>query len=369
MRFLPLLLVPVLLSCQRETYGVPPNARQLWESDNPVRAIPPGPLGSGIDLSRLPIPPTPERVRLGRWLFFDARLSRDGTLSCATCHQPGHAFSSPLPVATGIGGQRGTRKVPTIVNLAAVRDRPRNFEAEPRPGPFFWDGRAPSLERQALEPIANPIEMGSSHVEMEQTLSRIDGYRPYFAEAFGDARITRERVAWALADYERTRLSGNSPFDRWRTGKDGSAVSTDVKRGFDLFTGKAQCNRCHVEPLFTDTGFHNLGVGWNAVTRTFTDQGRHAVTKGSVMQADPGTFKTPTLREVSRRAPYMHDGSIATLREVVEFYNRGGNPNPDLDNAIAPRGLSSDEVAAIVAFLSSLDGEGWQDAAPLHFPR
>jgi len=369
MRFLPLLLVPALLSCQRDTDGVPPAVRQLWESDNPLRAIPASPLGPGLELSRLPVPPTPKRVRLGRWLFFDARFSRDGTLSCASCHLPEHAFSSNAAVATGIDGQRGTRKIPTIVNLAAMPERPRNFETEPRAGPFFWDGRAASLERQALEPIANPIEMGSSHAQMERTLSRIDGYRPYFAEAFGDPRITRDRVARALADYERTRMSGNSPFDRWRTGKDHGAVSAEVKRGFDLFTGKAQCARCHPGPLFTDAGFHNLGIGWNAATRTFADQGRHAVTRGSVMQADPGTFKTPTLREVSRRAPYMHDGSIATLREVVEFYNRGGIPNPDLDNRIAPRGLSDDEIDAIVAFLKSLDGEGWQDVAPTHFPR
>jgi len=369
MRFLPLLLVPVLLSCQRETYGVPPDVRQLWESDNPLRAIPAGPLGSGLDLWRLPVPPTPERVRLGRWLFFDARLSRDGTLSCASCHQPGRAFSSDAAVATGVDGQRGMRKIPTIVNLAAIPERPRNFETEPRGGPFFWDGRATSLERQALEPIANPIEMGSSHAQMEQTLSRIDGYRPYFAQAFGDTRITKDRVARALADYERTRMSGNSPFDRWRTGRDDRAVSAEVKRGFALFTGKAQCARCHPGPLFTDAGFHNLGVGWNAATRTFSDEGRHAVTRGSVRQADPGTFKTPTLREVSRRAPYMHDGSIATLRDIVEFYNRGGIPNPDLDNNIAPRGLSGDEIDAIVAFLKSLDGEGWQDVAPSHFPR
>jgi cytochrome c peroxidase len=363
-----LLLCFLLPACRQDTYGPPRAQRQTWESDNPLRPIPAAPLGIDIDLSRLPIPPTPQRARLGRWLFFDARLSGDGTLSCASCHQPAHAFSSTSPVATGIGGQRGTRKIPTIVNLAAIPQRPRNFETRPRPGPFFWDGRAPSLERQALEPIANPIEMGSSHARMEQTLSRIGGYRPYFVEAFGDARITRDRVAQALADYERTRMSGNSSFDRWHTGKNDQAVAGDVKRGFALFAGTAQCIRCHPAPLFTDGGFHNLGVGWDPAARTFADEGRHAVTRGSVTQADPGTFKTPTLREVSRRAPYMHDGSIGTLREVVEFYNRGGIPNPDLDNNIRPLGLSSLEVEAIVAFLRALDGEGWQDVPPSHFP-
>ena len=367
MRASALLAIPLLLltACGRPPAGTPASERQRWEKDNPLRAIPRPPLGSGIDLSRLPVPPTPERVRLGRWLFFDTRLSKDGTVSCASCHQPQHAFALPAGIAAGIGGQRGTRKVPTIVNLA-VPPRPVNFRSKPASF-FFWDGRAPSLERQALEPIANPIEMGNSHAQMEQSLARIAGYRRYFAAAFGDARVTRERVAQALADYERTRMSGNSAFDRWQAGKDAGAVSAEVKRGFTLFIGKAECTSCHRPPLFTDGGFHNLGVGWDAVTRTFADEGRRAVTKGTAMQDDPGTFKTPTLREVSRRAPYMHDGSLATLRDVVEFYNRGGIPNPDSD--LEPRGLTAAEIDAVVAFLKSLDGEGWQDTGPSHFPR
>jgi cytochrome c peroxidase len=352
-------------ACGRDAPGISRAQRQLWELANPLRPIPAGPLGTNLDLTRLPIPPTPERVRLGRWLFFDARLSADGTMSCASCHQPQHAFSLPDGIAAGIGGQRGTRKVPTVINLGTP-PRPMNFRSQPVAF-FFWDGRAPSLERQALQPVVNPIEMGSSHAQMEQALSRIGGYRPYFAEAFGDERITKERVAQALADYERTRMSGNSPFDRWRSGKDGDAVSPEVKRGFTLFTGKANCAGCHPPPLFTEGGFKNLGIGWSAATGTFADEGRYAVTKGTLMQEDPGTFKTPMLREIRRRAPYMHDASLATLRDVVAFYNRGGVPNPDID--IKPLGLTDAEIDAIVAFLQSLDGEGWQDVAPSHFPR
>jgi cytochrome c peroxidase len=301
-------------------------------------------------------------------LFFDRRLSRDGTISCASCHQPEHAFSQTAPVATGIGGAKGKRKVPTIINLAIPRRW--SFFADAPLGAFFWDGRARTLEQQALEPVANPMEMGSSHVRMVETVGGVPGYLPYVAEAFGDARVTTERIAHAIADYERTRMSGNSPFDRWQAGE-GDAVAADVKRGFTLFSGKAGCAACHRPPLFTDGEFHNVGVGWDPQTRTFADEGHYAVTRGTVFVGIPGSFKTPGLREVTRHAPYMHDGSIATLRHVVEFYNQGATPNPDLSFRI-PRtglGLTSSEIDDILAFLRSLEGEGWQDAGPSHFPR
>jgi cytochrome c peroxidase len=304
-------------------------------------------------------------VRLGRWLFFDRRLSRDGTIACASCHQPEFAFSQPTPVATGVGGRRGRRKVPPIINLA-VTFPPTNFRTGPQSA-FFWDGRTTSLEEQALEPIANPDEMGSAHSEMVRTLSGIMSYRPYFREAFGDTAITKERVAQALAAYERTRMSGNSAFDRWRSGDD-NAVSDRAKQGFAVFQGSGQCFHCHGGPLFTRAQFHNIGIGWDPVTQTFADEGRHAVTKGTVFEAWPGTFKVPTLREVARRAPYMHDGSLRTLREVVEYYNRGANPNPYLSAFIRPIGLTNTEIDALVAFLESLNGEGWQDTGPSRFP-
>jgi cytochrome c peroxidase len=333
-----------------------------WEAANPIVPLPSGPLGTEIDLTALPDPPTPERVRLGRWLFYDTRLSADNSVACATCHRPEHAFSEPTPVSSGIRGQKGTRKAPTFINQA-VTIYPH----------FFWDGRAGSLEDQALGPIANPVEMGNTHESMIAALARVPSYAPYFEQAFGTPEITRERVAKAIADYERTRMSGNSPWDRWRYNRDEAAVSAAVKTGHDLFNNKAGCAQCHLGNNFTDAQFHNLGVGWSEVTGSFADDGRWTVTKalpeGQRRDADRGAFKTPTLREVTRHAPYMHDGSMATLREVVQFYNRGGIKNPWLDPKIKPLELTESEIDALVAFLRALEGEGYQDAPPASFPQ
>jgi cytochrome c peroxidase len=333
--------------------------------DNPLRPIPAAPLGLVIDLTRLPVPPTPERVRLGRWLFFDKRLSADGSLACSRCHQPEFAFSQRTAVATGIGGRTGRRKAPSIINLG-VPPQLVNFRRTPQAF-LFWDGRAPSLEAQALQPIADVNEMGNSHDAMVTSVGGTRGYAPYFIEAFGDSRVTKERIAHAIADYERTRMSGNSPFDRWRAAIDDDAISEEAKLGYDLFSGKAQCAHCHSLDG-RQGGFHNTGIGWNPRTHAFADLGRYAVTRGSELEDWPGTFKSPTLREASRHPPYMHDGSIATLREVVEFYNRGGNRNPDLSVFIRPLHLTPHEIDAIVAFLNSLEGEGWQDEGPRLFP-
>jgi cytochrome c peroxidase len=301
-------------------------------------------------------PPSPARVRLGRWLFYDTRLSADNTIACASCHKPEFAFSEGTPVSTGIKGQKGNRKAPTFVNKAVT--------LAPH---FFWDGRAGSLEDQALGPIANPIEMGNTHDGMIATLSRVDGYKPYFKEAFGTEEITKERVAQAIADYERTRVSGNSPYDRWRFNREQDAVSAEAKRGHDLFFDTAGCVQCHTGSSFSDSLFHNTGVGWDPGAKTFKDEGRYLVTK---KEEDRGAFKTPVLRDVSKHAPYMHDGSIATLREVVELYNKGGIPNPYLSKArIKPLNLTDADIDAIVAFLESLDGEGYQDTPPTTFPQ
>jgi cytochrome c peroxidase len=326
-----------------------------WEDANPLQPLPRPPLGLQSTFAELPTPPTPARVRLGRWLFYDTRLSGDGSLSCASCHLPEHAFSQPTPVSTGVHGQRGVRKAPPLVNLA--------WTIYPN---FFWDGRASSLEAQALAPIANPIEMGGSHGAMVKTLAAVRGYRPYFKEAFGSDRITKERVAHAIADYERTRLSGNSPVDRWRVGRDESAVSAEVKQGYALFFGKAECNQCHLGESYTDGRFHNLGIGWDAASRSFADPGRHAITK---RDADRGAFKTPGLREVAQHAPYMHDGSIATLGEVVRHYDRGGIANPWLTTRVRKLDLTAEEVRALVAFMEALSGEGYADRAPIAFPQ
>ena len=288
-------------------------------------------------------------------------------MSCASCHQPEYAFSNRSRVARGIASHAGRRKVLPIINLALQRP-PTLFRSGP-PAPFFWDGRAASLEQQALQPIENADEMGSSQSAMLRTLSAVRAYGRYFEEAFGNARITPDRVARALADYERTRLSGNSPFDRWRFGHEEHAISDAAKLGASLFDGKAQCAHCHAAGSFAGGGFHNTGLAWDPRTRTYTDLGHYTATKGTVFEDWPGTFKAPTLREVSRHPPYMHDGSIATLREVIEFYNRGGRPNPNLDGFIRPLHLNAREVDALVAFLESLNGEGWQDRGPSRFPQ
>jgi cytochrome c peroxidase len=338
-------IVLVTVACGRPT---PP-----WEEANPITPVPAPPLGMELYFADA-TPPAPASVRLGRWLFYDTRLSGDGTVACATCHKPEHAFSEPTRVSSGVGGQQGKRKAPTFINQAVT--------LYPH---FFWDGRAGSLEDQALGPIANPIEMGNTHESMVTALSRIDGYKPYFQEVFGSEEITKERVARAIADYERTRMSGNAPYDRWRTKKDQSAVSAAAKEGHRLFFDKAQCSQCHVGSAFTDSRFHNVGIGWDATTKTFADEGRFIVTK---KPEDLGAFKTPTLREVTKHPPFMHDGSFATLRAVIEHYNRGGIPNPNLSSKIQPLGLTESEIAALVAFLESLEGEGYQDTPPASFP-
>ncbi len=331
-----------------------------WEAENPVRPLPIPPLGVAAELSDLSFRVTPEKVRLGRWLFYDPRLSRDAKVSCASCHDPAHGFSETEPVSTGVHGKKGMRKAPPILNVA--------FPVYPV---FFWDGRASSLTEQAKGPMANPVEMGMTPDDVVGLVRSIRPYGRYFSEAFGDERVDFDRIAEAIASYEATRFSGNSAYDRWDAG-DPRALSADERLGRDLFFGKAACNQCHLGFNFSDGRFHNLGVGWKepapgAPTRAgFADPGRAAITG---KDEDLGAFKTPTLRDVSSRAPYMHDGSVATLRDAVLLYDRGGKRNPWLSAEVKPIGLSPGEVDALVAFLRALDGEGYRDDAPRSFPR
>lgn len=337
-----------------------------WEAANPVRPLPEPPLGIGGEknppatLSDFENPPTPESVRLGRWLFFDKRLSADNQVSCATCHRPENGFSEPTPVSTGIDGKKGARKAPSFLN-----------QAWNNTGHFFWDGRAGSLEEQAGGPMINAIEMGNKdHEAVIAKLRSIKGYAKYFEEAFGSSEVTIDRVTKAIADYERTRMSGNSAWDRFMAG-DRSALSSDAKKGRTLFFGNGFCNNCHKGPNLTDNDFHNLGVGWDEETKTFADEGRYVVTNE---EKDKGAFKTPGLRDVSKRAPYMHDGSVKTLAEVVKLYSKGGIPNPQLDRKIDRRfaeqlDFNDEQVQQLVAFMEALDGEGYQDTAPTSFPQ
>ena len=339
-----------------------PSAARL-DRDNPIITATPPPFGME-EFFAASHPPDPARARLGRWLFYDTRLSSDGTLSCATCHRPEFAFAEPEATPIGIRGQRGRRKTPGIINLAARTELPGTIND---PGAtFFWDGRATSLEQQVLAPISDPREMGLEHPAMITRFAGIEGYRRYFDEAFGSSDITTERIAAALADFVRTRRSGNSPYDRWSYGKDGKALSREAQRGAEIFFFNGRCATCHAGFNFSDGLFHSIGIGWDTTTQKFADEGRFAVTKNP---ADMGKFKTPGLRDVEKRAPYMHDGSMKTLREVVEFYNRGGHPDAPNSARVGPLGLSQTDVDNVVLFLKSLSGEGYQDRPPKYFPQ
>jgi cytochrome c peroxidase len=293
-------------------------------------------------------PLTAAKIELGRLLYFDTRLSADATVSCATCHSPDKGFTDQAPVSTGIRGQKGTRSAPTVLNSAF------NFFQ-------FWDGRAGSLEEQAGGPVENPVEMGNSHAKAGETIAGIEGYAPYFTKAFGDPKVDIDRITKAIASYERTVLSGNSAWDRYVDG-DKKALSDSAARGLELFEGKALCTRCHVGFNLTDGLFHNLGVGMSADE---PDLGRYEITKE---EADKGAFKTPILRDLQRTAPYMHDGSVATLEEVIALYDRGGEKNPWLDAKMQPLGLSDEEKKDLLAFLNSLEGD-WKFDAPTEFPK
>lgn len=283
-----------------------------------------------------------EKVELGRNLFFDPRLSADGTVSCATCHDPLSAFSLSGRFATGVRGQVGHRKPPTIINAAYNRAQ-------------FWDARAATLEEQAAVPLMNPAEMGMSPASVVSALTAIPGYAALFQKAFGDSAVSVARVTEAIATFERTVVSGNSAYDRFVAGERG-ALSPEQSRGIGVFR-EARCNACHEGKAFSNGALANLGVGTD---KPEADPGRFAITHE---EQDRGRFKTPGLRDVSLRAPYMHDGSLNTLEEVVEFYDKGGIPNRNLDNRIRPLHLTAVNKADLVAFLRALNGEGWQDAA------
>lgn len=286
-----------------------------------------------------------EKAELGKLLYFDPRLSRDNTVSCATCHDPKKGWSNGEAVATGIGGQKGGRSAPTIINAAYAPLQ-------------FWDGRAVGLEGQALGPVQNPIEMNLTLPEMEKKLNAIKGYRDQFKKVFGTPEVTAENVGKAIAAFERTLIFGNAPYDKFKSG-DKTALSESAQRGQKLFFGKANCSACHSGPTFTDGAFHNIGLGMKSEK---PDLGRFEHSK---LEGDKGSFKTPGLREIKRTAPYMHDGSHKTLKEVVEYYNKGGEPNPQLDEEIFPLKLSAEEVDDLVRFLEEgLSGEYPDVAAP-----
>jgi cytochrome c peroxidase len=300
---------------------------------------------------------TPAKAELGYLLFFDKRLSSDGSVSCASCHSPNHAFTDAGPVSTGIGGQKGGRSAPSVIN--------RVYGALQ-----FWDGRAASLEDQAKGPIANSIEMTSeknadkAHAAAVERLGKVKEYRQRFKAVYGTEELTIDHVAKAIATFERMIISGNSAYDRYKAG-DMKAMTESQARGMNIFfSNNARCDACHDGAAFTTNQFANIGIGMD---KPNPDLGRYIVTK---KEADKGAFKTPGLRDVAHTGPYMHDGSLKTLEEVVEHYDKGGIKNQWLHQDIRPLKLTKQDKTDLVAFLHALDGEGWQQfKAPAILPK
>ena len=317
-------------------------------SNNPLGAevkITP-PLGLGPVPIPRDNPPTADTIALGRRIFYDTHVSVDNTLSCASCHRPDAYFTDGKNVSTGVRGALGTRNAPTVLNAAYL--------------PFqFWDGRAITLEQQAAFPIANPVEMSQPHAADVSKLSDDPTYRAEFKKSFGTEDVTIERVEAALASFERTLLSGNSAFDRYQFGGDKNALTPAQLRGYAVFLDptRGNCAACHTigtqGALFTDGKFRNTGQGVDADGK-ITDTGRFHETK---IATDTGAFKTPTLRNVAKTAPYMHDGSLKTLRAVMDFYAGQGNSNPYLDPEMKKIHLTGPERDDLVEFMNSLTGD------------
>jgi cytochrome c peroxidase len=277
-------------------------------------------------------PHSEAKAELGQMLFFDPILSGSRSRSCATCHNPSLSWGDGLAHAVGEQQVAMALRSPTLLNVAWA----------PRLG---WEGKFGDLESVAFGPITSPANMNLQEPELIKRLSSIPGYVRSFASAFGEGPITRHNIEAALATYERTIVSGTAPFDRWLMG-DEQAIDLRAKRGFDIFTGKGRCSECHSGWAFTDSSFHDIGTAQG----DDIGRGRFFPTSIKLRYA----FKTPTLRDVARRAPYMHDGSLATLQDVVALYDRGGIARPSRSALIGPLGLTDDEKAELVAFLATL---------------
>lgn len=295
-----------------------------------------------LGLPAVPVPQdnpmTDEKIELGKMLYFDKRLSKDGTIACATCHDPKMAWTEHEATSTGIGGQVGGANSPTVINAAYAPAQ-------------FWDGRAASLEEQALGPIENPIEMGHKLDDLVPQLNKIAGYKERFQKAFG-TDVTKEGIAKAIATFERTVLSGNSPYDKFKAG-DENALTDAQKKGMELFDDLG-CSSCHAPPIFSNYKYYNAGVG---SSKEPPDEGRKSVTGED---KDMGKFRVPMLREVANTGPYFHDGSCDTLEKAVAMMAGGGIDNPNLSGLL--KGIGSKEVSAedqanIVEFLKALSGE------------
>ncbi len=354
--------------------SVPLRARSRGSAVPPAR--PAIPIGQPIAIvAPLGLPPVPipkdnpltrETVFLGRKLFFDKLFSRDNTVSCASCHDPRYGFADPKPVSEGVNGLKGTRNAPTVLNAAYNEI-------------LFWDGRAPTLEAQAAGPVDNPVELAHSLIGVERKLAAIPEYIELFEKAWGPGRITYEMVAKSLASYQRTLVSGNSPFDRYYYGGDKTAISESAIRGLKYYLNPslkaANCVSCHRIDVkfstFTEPRFHNTGVAFVPQTGQLLDLGRGLIRPGPKMA---GAFRTLTLRNIALTAPYMHDGSMKTLEETIDFYFEGGRPNPNISVDMPDPGLpdipKAEQAQAkkdLVEFMKTLNGDTPPDAVPPDF--
>lgn len=284
---------------------------------------------------------TPQRVALGRQLFFDPRLSGSGLMSCSTCHSPNANWEDRMPTAIGRDGRILARSTPTILNAAWG-------------GPFFWDGRTDTLEQQAVGPIAAPGEMNLPHDQAVARIAAIGGYRHAFAAAYSDEGVTIDTIGKALAAFERSIVSARAPFDRWVEGER-DAISPAAHRGFAIFNTTGRCATCHSGWRFTDDGFHDIGV-------SASDEGRAAVFPG--IEELRFAFKTPTLRNIDRRGPYMHDGSLRTLEEVIAFYNTPPTQRASLSPDFVPLHLSQADRDDLLAYLHTLTSDDPVERAP-----
>ncbi len=300
--------------------------------------------GTLVPLSAAPTMPaqnlgTKSKVELGKHLFFDPRLSKNGSISCAFCHVPTAGYADPRPVSIGVDNRRGGRNSPTVLNAAYF----------PK---LFWDGRASSLEEQAIGPLGNPVEMANpDYNALVGRLRKIRYYRVAFYKVYGGA-VSLDRIAQSLSAFERTLVTPDSPYDRYLMG-DVNALNDAQKRGLAIFKGKGRCAVCHNGPLLSDLSYHNLGVP--QVGPLAVDVGRYAVTHNP---EDKGRFRTAGLRNIALTAPYMHDGVFRTLRDVVDFYDKGGGSSPyPKDPLIVPLHLTDQEKSDLISFLKSLNGE------------
>lgn len=323
-----------------------------------LQAEAPFPVSLGLPTLHWPEdnPYSKEKAELGRLLYFDKRLSADNSVSCASCHAISKAFTDNKPVSDGIYGLKGTRNAPTVINSGYERQ-------------LFWDGRASSLEEQCKGPLANNKEMAhadtahEAHMQCQKRVMKIPGYRILFQQVFGED-CSIDLIAKAVATYERTVLSGASDYDLYMTGVDKTKMSEEALQGLKVFR-KSGCANCHAGPLFSDGRFLNIGVGMGAKE---PDLGRYVITQN---EKDYGAFKVPTLRDIEHTFPYMHDGSLNTLEEVVDYYDKGGIPNKNLHPLLKePLHLSDADKKALVTFMKSLNGKGWEHLTePTEFPQ